>query len=114
MTLSNYKFKFVYIIINDKLADKFFSKYEEAVKRLGVITANIIFCDQQPKLKKDYMNNPFLNPGKVVTNFSKVVEYLNTDECGFNNILNSNICTIDSSFTGASFGFTFKEVSKKL
>ena len=59
------------------------------------------------------MNNPFLNPGKVVTNFSKVVEYLNTDECGFNNILNSNICTIDSSFTGASFGFTFKEVCQK-
>ena len=85
--LSNYEFKMIYIIINNKLSEKFFSIYIEEVKKLGVVTANIIFCDEEPKNKNNFFNDPFLNPGGVVTNFSKVVDYLNVEECGFKNIL---------------------------
>jgi hypothetical protein len=101
----------VHIIINDKLSKQFFSEYIDEIKKLGVVTANIIFCDEDPKEKSKYLNDPFLNPGKVVTDFSKVVNYLNIDECGFNNILKMNK-TIDSSFTGKNYGNIFKGIKE--
>jgi len=88
--LANYEFKMVYIIINDKLSKKFFSEYIDEIKKLGVETANIIFWDEEPKTNNIFFNDPFLNPGKIVTDFSKVVNYLNIDECEFNNILKIN------------------------
>ena len=109
--LSNYEFKMVHIIINDKLSNQFFSKYIDEIKKLGVVTANIMFCDEEPKEKNKFLNDPFLNPGKVVTDFSKVVNYLNIDECGFNNILKMNK-TIDSSFTGKNYGNIFKGIKE--
>ena len=108
--LSNYEFKMIHIIINDKLSEKFFSEYINEIKKLGVVTANIIFCDEEPKNKNKFLNDPFLNPGKVVTDFSKVVNYLNLDECGFNNILKMKK-TIVSSFTRKNYGNIFKEIN---
>ena len=109
--LSNYEFKMIYIIINDKLSEKFFSEYIDEIKKLGVVTANIIFCDEEPKNKNKFFNDPFINPGKIVTDFSKVVNYLNIDECGFNNILKMNK-TIDSSYAGEKYGNIFKEINE--
>ena len=109
--LSNYEFKMVHIIINDKLSKQFFSEYIDEIKKLGVVTANIMFCDEEPKEKNKFLNDPFLNPGKIVTDFSKVVNYLNIDECGFNNILKLNK-TIDSSFTGKNYGNIFKGIKE--
>jgi len=111
LILANYEFKIVYIIINDKLSKKFFSKYIDEIKKLGVVTANIIFCDEEPKTNNIFFNDPFLNPGKIVTGFSKVVNYLNIDECEFNNILKMNK-SIDSSYTGNNYGNIFKEINK--
>ena len=102
----------VYIIINDKLSEKFFSQYEKKIKQLGVVTANIIFCEKEPKTKNKYYNDPFFNPGKIVTDFSKVVEYLNIDECGFKDILKLNN-TIDNSFKGKYYGSIFKQINGK-
>jgi hypothetical protein len=62
----------IYIIINDKLSEKFFSEYTDEIKKLGVVTANIIFCDEEPKNKNKFFNDPFINSGKIVTDFSKV------------------------------------------
>ena len=107
--LSNYEFKMIYIIINDKLSSEFFYRYNVEIKKLGVITANIIFCDEEPKIKNIYFNDPFINPGKIVTDFSKVVYYLNADENGFNNILKMNK-SIDSSFAGKDY--VFKEINE--
>ena len=101
----------VHIIINDKLSMQFFSEYIDEIKKLGVVTANIIFCDKEPKNKNKFVNDPFLNPGKIVTDFSKVVNYLNSDECGFNNILKMKK-TIDSSFTGKNYGNIFKGIKE--
>ena len=63
--LSNYEFKMIYIIINDKLSDKFFSEYINEIKKLGVVTANIIFCDNESKCIIKFLNDPFINPGKL-------------------------------------------------
>ena len=109
--LSNYEFKLIYIIINDKLSEEFFSKYEENIKKLGVVTANIIFCEDKSKLNNYFINDSFLNPGGVTDDFSKVVDYLNKDECGFENILNMNN-TIDKSFTGNNYGNIFRQANK--
>ena len=109
--LSNYEFKLIYIIINDKLSEEFFSKYEENIKKLGVVTANIIFCEDKSKLNNYFINDSFLNPGGVTDDFSKVVVYLNKDECGFENILNMNN-TIDKSFTGNNYGNIFRQANK--
>ena len=110
LILSNYEFKMIYIIINDKLSEQFFSKYLKKIKKLGVVTANIIFCDEEPKENKQYFNDPFLNPGKIVTDFAKVVDYLNADECGFKNILKMKK-TIDTSYTGQNYGNIFKVIN---
>lgn len=110
--LSNYEFKFIYIIINDKLSENFFSQFEKEIKQLGLVTANIIFYEEKPKLKNKYINDLFFNPGKIVTDFSKVVDYLNMDECEFNKILKFKK-TIDSSFAGNSYGNIFKEINEK-
>ena len=109
--LSNYEFKLIYIIINDKLSEEFFYKYEENIKKLGVVTANIIFCEDKSKLNNYFINDSFLNPGGVTDDFSKVVVYLNKDECGFENILNMNK-TIDKSFTGNNYGNIFRQANK--
>ena len=109
--LSNYEFKLIYIIINDKLSEEFFSQYEENIKKLGVVTANIIFCEDKSKLNNYFINDSFLNPGGVTDDFSKVVDYLNKDECGFENILNMNN-TIDKSFTGNNYGNIFRQANK--
>ena len=109
--LAKYEFKMAYIIINDKLSKKFFSEYIYEIKKLGVVTANIIFWDEEPKTNNIFFNDPFLNPGKIVTDFSKVVNYLNIDECEFNNILKMNK-SIDGSYTGNNYGNIFKEINK--
>ena len=64
------------------------------------------------KKKKNFFNDPFLNPGGVVTNFSKVVDYLNVEECDFKNILKMKKI-IDASFTGSHYGNIFKEINEK-
>ena len=109
--LSNYEFKMTYIIINDKLSEKFFSEYINEIKKLGVVTANIIFCDNDSKCINKFLNDPFINPGKIVKDFSKVVNYLNADECGFNKILLMNK-TIDRSFAGKYYGNIFKDINE--
>ena len=109
--LSNYEFKMIYIIINDKLSEKFFSEYINEIKKLGVVTANIIFCDNESKCINKFLNDSFINPGKIVTDFSNVVNYLNADECGFNKILLMNK-TIDRAFAGKYYGNIFKDINK--
>ena len=61
---------------------------------------------------KNIFNDPFLNPGKIVTNFAKVVDYLNADECGFKNILKMKK-TIDTSYTGQNYGNISKVINGK-
>ena len=110
--LSNYEFKLVYIIINDKLSEEFFSLYEENIKKLSLVTANIIFYENDLQLNKNFINDSFLNPAGVFKDFSKVVEYLNADECGFEKILKLKK-TIDKSFIGKEYGNIFKEIEEK-
>ena len=112
LILSNYEFKLVYIIINEKLSKEFFLTFDDNIKKLSLVTANIIFCENKSQLNEIFINDSFLNPGGVVTEFSKVVEYLNNDENGFEKILKLKK-TIDKSFIGKDYGNIFKEIDEK-
>ena len=61
--LSNYEFKLIYLIINDKLSKEFISSYEKIIKQLGVVTANIIFCEDASQFNENFINDSFLNQG---------------------------------------------------
>ena len=79
--LSKFKFKLVYVILSGRLAEEFLDIYEENLQKLDIITLNIIFCfNGKFHETKKYANDPFYNPGGVVTEFEKVIEFLKKDE----------------------------------
>ena len=81
--LSKYKFKLVYVILSGRLAEEFLDIYEENLQKLTVLTLNIIFCfNGEYHKSKKYANDPFYNPGGVVTEFEEVIKFLNK----YNNI----------------------------
>ena len=79
--LSKYKFKLVYVILSGRLAEEFLDIYEENLQKLTVLTLNIIFCfnGEYHKTKK-YANDPFYNPGGVVTEFEEVIKFLTKED----------------------------------
>ena len=109
--LSNYEFKLIYVIINNKLSEEFFSLYEENIKKLGVVTANIIFCEEKSQFDKYFKDDPFLNPGGVTDDFSRVVDYLNSDQIGFENIIKMKK-TINGAFAGNNYGNIFGQINQ--
>jgi len=79
--LSKFKFKIIYIILSGRLAEEFLDIYEENLQKLTVLTLNIIFCFNGKYHKsKKYANDPFYNPGGVVTEFKEVIRFLKMDE----------------------------------
>ena len=79
--LSKFHFEIIYIILSGRLAEEFLDIYEENLQNLTVLTLNIIFCfrGKYHELKK-YANDPFYNPGGVVTEFEKVICFLKMDK----------------------------------
>ena len=83
--LSKYNFQLVYVILSGRLAEEFLDTYEENLQKLTVLTLNIIFCfNGEYHKSKKYANDPFYNPGGVVTEFKEVINFLTKD----NNISN--------------------------
>ena len=79
--LRNYKFKLVYVILSGSLAEEFLDIYEENLQKLTVLSLNIIFCFNGEYYKtKKYANDPFYNPGGVVTEFEEVIKFLTKKE----------------------------------
>ena len=78
--LRNCRFKLIYVILSGRLAEEFLDISEENLQKLNVLTLNIIFCfkGKYHKLKK-YANDPFYNPGGVVTDFKEVIQFLKKD-----------------------------------
>ena len=78
--LKKYCFKLIYVILSGRLAEEFLDLYEENLQKLNVITLNVIFCfnGKYHKLKK-YANDPFYNPGGIVTDFKEVIQFLKKD-----------------------------------
>ena len=78
--LANFGFQLIYIILSGRLAEKFLDLYEENLQKLNFISLNIIFCSYYNlHISKKYANDPFYNPGGVVTNFKAVIEFLKKD-----------------------------------
>ena len=78
--LSKFKFELVYVILSGRLAEEFLDIYEENLQKLHIITLNIIFCfNGKFHETKKYANDPFYNPGGVVTDFKEVIKFLKKD-----------------------------------
>ena len=67
----------IFIITSGRLSLDFLLQYEKNLKKLNVATSNIIFCNYKKVHEaKVYANDPWYNPGKVVTSFEEVINYL--------------------------------------
>ena len=83
-----FQFRLFYTIINSSLSEDFFNEYIKATKELTIISANIIFCEDEFKNKySPYYLDDFLNSGKVYNEKSldKIIDYINKDETNFLN-----------------------------
>ena len=75
--LSKFKFQLIYVILSGKLAEEFLDIYEEHLQELDIISLNIIFCfNGKYHQTKKYANDPFYNPGGIVTEFEGVIHFL--------------------------------------
>ena len=85
-----FHFRLFYVIVSGSLSNDFFTEYVKTTRELGIISANIIFCSNEDKHRRNayYLDN-FLNSGKVYNEKSidKLIEYINKDECPFLNEL---------------------------
>ena len=78
-----FQYRLFYTIISGSLSNEFFIQYIKATKELTIISANIIFCNDEEKHRYNaYYLDKFLNPGKVYNekSFDKIIEYINKDE----------------------------------
>ena len=121
--LGKFKFQLIYVILSGRLAEEFLDRYEENLRNLTVLTFNIIFCFNGKYHKsKKYANDPFYNPGGVVTEFEEVIRILKMDKNSLNinqkiNIQNSNsnnnndksFIVIPKSIENISFPIIFKK-----
>ena len=85
-----FHFRLFYVIVSGSLSNDFFTEYVKTTRELGIISANIIFCSNEDKHKRNaYYLDKFLNSGKVYNEKSidKLIEYINKDECPFLNEL---------------------------
>ena len=83
-----FQFRLFYTIVSGSLSNEFFNEYVKATKELTIISANIIFCNDETKHKYDaYYLDEFLNSGKVYNEKSidKIIDYINRDENQFLN-----------------------------
>ena len=79
--LSKNKFSLIYVILSGRIAEQFLDLYEENLQKNSYITLNIIFCyDKKLHQSKKYANDPFYNPGGVVTDFEEVIHYIKMDK----------------------------------
>ena len=61
-----FQYRLFYTIISGSLSNEFFIQYIKATKELTIISANIIFCNDEEKHRYNaYYLDKFLNPGKV-------------------------------------------------
>ncbi len=83
-----FDFQLVHVIVSGQMSPAYMRDFAEAMRELYTLGANIIFCGNYKKWNsKSYSNDPFKNPGKVVTEFDNVKEYIMEDETGFQEIL---------------------------
>ena len=83
-----FQFRLFYVIVSGSLANEFFKEYVKTTLDYTIISANIIFCSDEAKHRRDYYYiDQFLNPGKVYDEKSldKIIDFINRDENPFLN-----------------------------
>ena len=85
--LSKYEFKLIYIIIYYKYFESFIEEYKKIINKLGIVTANIILCENEEEKriaeKLEYAGDPFFNPGGIATDFQQIICYIKKIEFPF-------------------------------
>ena len=70
----------IFIDLRDQYGTTQIVVNEENLQKLTVLTLNIIFCfNGEYHKSKKYANDPFYNPGGVVTEFKEVIRFLKKD-----------------------------------
>ena len=86
-----FQFRLFYVIVSGSLSNDFFREYVKATKELAILSANIIFCENETKHRFNaYYLDDFLNPGRGYNEKSidKIIEYINKDEAPYLNDYN--------------------------
>ena len=81
-----FQYRLFYTIVSGSLSNEFFIEYVKTTKELTIISANIIFCNEEEKHRYNaYYLDKFLNPGKVYNEKSidKIIDYINKNERTF-------------------------------
>ena len=104
---SNFHFNLFYVIVSGRLAEIFFNEYNKTSLNYPIIAATIVYCYKQTyHEQKPYYLDPFLNPGKIVSSYDKIIDYIQLDECNWKN----NMGIIQKAYIpkNDNFGNTFE------
>lgn len=105
------RFILIYIIITDSYVEKFLEDYSEKMKKLPLVTANIIFSKKIEIHKaKYYYEDPYLNPGGVISNIENVFKYIKLDENNWAKIINGDFIPLKKLEKMACYGYVFKKI----
>lgn len=104
-------FNLFYVIVSGNLAENFFNIYVKKSLEIPIIVATIVYCYKQKYHEsKPYYLDPFLNPGKIVSTYPEVIEYIKTDECNWKN--NMGIQSLNYDLGNEGYGDIFFLVNK--
>jgi len=110
-----FQFRLFYTIVSGSLSNEFFKEYVKTTLDYSIISANIIFCSDEAKHRKNpyYIDN-FLNPGKVYdeNSLDKIIDFINRDENPF--LSEKNLDKNKQSYNPSekSYGNIFINVNK--
>ena len=101
----------VYVITSGSLSQDYMNDYEKHLKKLFVITKNIIFCGTAKYHEwKVFANDKFFNPGGIVTKFRQVIDIIDQDKVDIK-LEKESKEEIKEGQHKIGWGFSFKEVN---
>ncbi|MCQ2815819.1 MAG: hypothetical protein MJ252_00995 [archaeon] len=75
--LKNYALRLIYVIVSGSLCEEYMDNYEQNLRELYIITANIIYCGN--KTNHDYKKfayDKFFNPGGIVVQEKDIIDFI--------------------------------------
>ena len=98
-----FKLRLIYVIVSGSLSQEFMDEYENILRPLCIVTANIIFTtNRKAYVNKVFAQDPFFNPGGIVSQFESVIKYINEDQTEFKKALSQNF---DKTTSGENQGY---------
>ena len=105
INLKYFEFRLFYIIVSGRLAEEFYKEYVKITEKYNIIASITVYCmNQKYHETKPYFKDKFLNAGGITFDFEYILNYLEKDECGWENILQNYKAYIPAK---ESFGDVF-------